>query len=63
MSVPINLNKARKAKAKTEAKALAAENRVKFGRTGAQKSAAEAEAQKLARAVEGHRREPQTPKP
>jgi len=53
----INLNKARKAKAKSEAKTLAAENRVKFGRTKGQKAAAEAEADKLAREVEGHKRE------
>ena len=36
MSV-INLNKARKAKARVEAQAAAAENRVKFGRTKAEK--------------------------
>jgi hypothetical protein len=63
MSAPINLNRARKAKAKDDAKALAAENRAKFGRTRAQKAAAQAEADKLAREVEGHRREPQTSKP
>ncbi len=54
----VNLNKARKAKAKRDAKALAAENRVKFGRTNAQKAVAKAEADKLARAVEGNKREP-----
>jgi len=54
----INLNKARKAKAKTEAKTLAAENRAKFGRTKAEKTAAQAEVDKLARDVEGHKREP-----
>jgi hypothetical protein len=54
----VNLNQARKAKAKRDAKALAAENRVKFGRTNAQKAVAQAEADKLARAVEGHKREP-----
>jgi hypothetical protein len=52
----VNLNKARKAKAKSDAHALAAENRVKFGRTKAQKAAAQAEADKLAREVEGHKR-------
>jgi hypothetical protein len=62
VSAPINLNKVRKAKAKSEAKTLAAENRAKFGRTRAQKTAAQAEADKLAREVEGHKREPQTPK-
>ncbi len=59
----VNLNKARKAKAKRDAKTLAAENRVKFGLGKAQKAAAQAEADTLARKVEGHRREPQTPKP
>ncbi|WP_159314319.1 DUF4169 family protein, partial [Staphylococcus aureus] len=33
MVEPINLNKARKAKAKLAAKATAAENRVRFGRS------------------------------
>ncbi len=57
MNAPINLNRARKAKAKSEAKTLAAENRAKFGRTKAQKAVAQAEADKLAREVEGHKRE------
>jgi hypothetical protein len=63
MSAPINLNQARKAKAKRDVKALAAENRAKFGRTRAQKTADQAEAGKLAREVEGHKREFQTIKP
>jgi len=58
MSAPINLNRARKAKAKSEAKTLAAENRAKFGRTRAQKAVTQAEADKLAREVEDHKREP-----
>ena len=37
----INLNKARKAASKAQAKADAAQNRVRFGRTGAQKAADE----------------------
>ncbi len=53
----IHLNKARKAKAKSEAKTLAAENRAKFGRTKAERAAVQAEADKLAREVEGHKRE------
>jgi hypothetical protein len=53
----INLNKARKAKAKSEAKTLAAENCAKFGRTKAERAAVQAEADKLAREVEGHKRE------
>ena len=58
MSEPINLNKARKAKAKSEAKALAVENRAKFGRTRAQKTAAQAEVDKLGRQIDAHKREP-----
>jgi hypothetical protein len=58
----VNLNKARKAKAKREAQTLAAENRAKFGRTKAEKTTDQAAAERLARDVDGHRREPQPPK-
>lgn len=47
MATIINLNKARKQKARADAEKTAAENRVRFGRTKAQKqqdAAAEAEA-------------------
>lgn len=37
MTQPINLNKARKAKARVEKDQRAAENRVKFGRTKAER--------------------------
>ncbi|MEO1026773.1 MAG: DUF4169 family protein, partial [Pseudomonadota bacterium] len=37
MSTPINLNKARKAKAKRDAKQTADENAIKFGRNKAEK--------------------------
>lgn len=57
MSELINLNKARKAKARTEAKARAAENRVKFGRTKAEKAADEAKAEKLRSLLDGAKRE------
>jgi len=53
----INLNKARKLKQRAEAEALAAANRVKFGRTKAEKlrdATAEAEA---ARRLDGLKRE------
>ena len=57
MTTPINLNKARKARAKVEAKTQAAENRVKFGRTKAQKQADEQrEAQRRA-LLDGAKRE------
>ncbi|MDP3293460.1 MAG: DUF4169 family protein [Nevskia sp.] len=58
MAELINLNKARKQKARAAAEALAAANRVKFGRTKADKqrdAAVEAEA---ARRLDGLRREP-----
>ena len=57
MAEPINLNRARKARARTDAKAQAAENRVRFGRTGAEKATARAEAERGARALDGVRRE------
>ena len=43
MSKVVNLNKVRKLKARETAEKLAAENRVKFGRTKAQKQLDEAE--------------------
>jgi hypothetical protein len=57
MTTPINLNKARKARAKTEAKVKAAENRVAFGRTKAEKSLAAARAEKVAKGLDGAKRE------
>ncbi len=58
MAELINLNKARKQKVRAAAEALAAANRVKFGRTKADRqrdAAAEADA---ARRLDGLRREP-----
>ncbi|TJY65006.1 DUF4169 family protein [Sinimarinibacterium sp. CAU 1509] len=58
MAELINFNKARKRKAREQAKRQAAENRVRFGRTKAQKlhdAEVEAEAQ---RRLDGLRREP-----
>ena len=57
MTEPINLNKARKARAKTEARVEAAQNRVRFGRTKAEKAAQAADAGKRARDVDSHKRE------
>jgi len=48
MAEPVNLNKARKARERSEARRRAAENRVKHGRTKAQKAADAAEARRLA---------------
>lgn len=49
MAEPINLNKARKARAAEAAKASAAENRVRFGRTKAEKDLAKLRTEKAAR--------------
>ncbi|WP_371060287.1 DUF4169 family protein [Rhodosalinus sp. 5P4] len=57
MTTPVNLNRYRKARARTEAKARADENAVKFGRTKAEKQAARAEAERIVRALEGLKRE------
>jgi hypothetical protein len=53
---PINLNRARKQRARDEEKAKADENAVRFGRTRAQKEAERAEAERAARLLEGHER-------
>ena len=50
---PINLNQARKARAKVRAKAQAAENAVKFGRTKAPKLKDAADTARLRAAVDG----------
>jgi hypothetical protein len=56
-TVPINLNKARKAKARADAQTQAAENRVKFGRTKAEKDAAKLTAAKTVSSLDGKKRE------
>lgn len=58
MTEPINLNRFRKARAKSQAKATAAENRVRFGRTKADQSRVEAERKKATRDLDGSKREP-----
>lgn len=57
MAEPLNFNKARKAKVQAEAKAEAARNRVKFGRTKAEKRLASTEADKARAALDGAKRE------
>jgi hypothetical protein len=54
----VNLNKARKAKARTGKKASADANAVRFGRTKAEKSLDKAAADKAARDLDAHRRDP-----
>ena len=56
MTEPINLNKARKARAKAADKAAAAQNRVAFGRTKTQKTAEKAETDKARRELDAKRR-------
>jgi len=50
---PINLNKARKARARAAARTQAAENRVKFGRPKAEKTVSRLEAERARRDLEG----------
>lgn len=57
MAEIFNLNRARKAKAKTDAQTRAAENRAKFGRAKADKALDTARADKLKRDLDGAKRE------
>jgi hypothetical protein len=57
MTEPINLNKVRKAKAQADARARAAENRVRFGRGKAEKTVSKLEAEKARRALDQAKRE------
>ena len=53
----VNLNQARKAKAKADDKVRAAKNRARFGRTKAEKSLDAARSDKLRRDLDGAKRE------
>ncbi len=57
MSTPVNLNRVRKEKARAEAKARAAENAVKFGRTKADKDLEKARAEQARKTLDAHRKE------
>ncbi len=57
MAEILNLNQARKARAKTDAKTKAIENRARFGRTKADKALDAARADKLQRDLDGAKRE------
>ncbi len=57
MAELINLNKARKQKARAAAEALAAANRVKFGRTKAEKQRDASAGAEAVRRMDGLRRE------
>ena len=54
----INLNKVRKARARAERVAQAAENRAKFGRSKSDRAQHAADGEKLRRELDGVRREP-----
>lgn len=57
MSNIVSFSKAKKARDREMAKAEAAENRAKFGRTKGEKSRAAAEAEKAAKDLDGKKRE------
>jgi hypothetical protein len=57
MTEPINLNRARKARANADAHAKAAENRVKFGRGKSEKMVSKLEAERARRALDQTKRE------
>jgi hypothetical protein len=57
MAEIVNLNRARKAKARTEAQATAAANRIAFGRTKAEKEAARTDAARRERELDGAKRD------
>lgn len=61
MAELINLNKRRKQRARAEAETQAATNRVKFGRTKAQKQQDAAAETEAARRMDGLRREAAVP--
>ena len=57
MAEIINLNKARKAKARNDKAVRAQENRARFGRTKAEKQAEAAEKARIARTLDDARRD------
>jgi hypothetical protein len=57
MNNVVNLNKARKTRDRQDARDLARENRVKFGRAKGEKATVKSEAEKAERALDGAKRE------
>lgn len=57
MAELVNLNRARKTRAKDAARAKASENRAAFGRTKSERELEAARAEKAARELEGKKRE------
>jgi hypothetical protein len=60
MAELINLRRARKAKARTQAEASADANRVEFGRTKSEKKLTKAENDVAHRRLDGHKRKPES---
>ena len=58
MAEIVNLNRARKDKARADKGAKAAENRIVFGRTKAEKQKAAAEKRIADKIIDAHKREP-----
>jgi hypothetical protein len=57
MAEIVNLNKARKTKARAQKEVVAAENRVRFGRTKAEKAKVSAERERIDKTLDGSKRE------
>jgi hypothetical protein len=57
MAEVVNLNRARKAKRRADAQSQAAANRVAFGRTGAEKTAARIATERAEARLDGAKRE------
>lgn len=57
MTEVINLNQKRKANARVQKEKKASENRVKYGRTKAEKQKEKREAERAQRHLQGHKRE------
>lgn len=57
MAELVNLNRARKARARTDAETKAAENRVRFGRTKAERHLEQARAEKARKDIDSGKRE------
>ncbi len=57
MTEPVNLNKARKARDKAEAKSRAERNRAAFGRTKAEKTVTKLDTERARRDLDGKKRE------
>jgi hypothetical protein len=57
MAEIVSLSKARKGKQRADKEAKAAENRVKFGRTKAEKAADKARTSLAEKSIDGHKRE------